>query len=72
MNVINEEEKLILENIRMIKKTNQGKPMHQSRMAVKKPGMNQPFYDPTEAYNNQYNNQPFYYSPHQQDNGEEY
>lgn len=71
MDVINEEEKAILANIRMMRKTNQGQPMHQSRMAVKKPSMNQHFYAPQEAYNH-YNNQNVYYPPHQQDNGEEY
>jgi hypothetical protein len=46
MDVINEEEKAILENIRMMKKSSQSQPMRQSRMGGKKASMNQPFYAP--------------------------
>lgn len=71
MNVINEQEKVILENIRM-KKPSQGQPINQSRMAVNRASVNQPFYAPPEAYNHQYNSQHFYYPPHQPENGDEY
>lgn len=70
MDVINEEEKAILDNIRM-RRTNQCQPTHQIRKVVKKPSMNQPFYAPQEAYSH-YNNQHFYYPPLQQNNAEDY